>query len=173
MAKYNTPLEKIEISENWKHGRRETRITEIYKPENSLRLGLIYDPDWFLQVKKVIKQTKITEKRTWVNKKRVYKKIITHSYFITNKIAQNINSIANQIRNHWKIEVYHWHRDNNFKEDSSRIRKNVGVIARLRTLVYNIFKGQKVKSIKEELENNGYMEGIDFIDKYRELWYLG
>jgi predicted transposase YbfD/YdcC len=173
LVKYNQPVERLERKGGWKHGRRETRIIEIYRPENSSRLGLIYDPDWFLQVKKTIKQTKITERRSWVNKKRLFTKTTTHSYFITNKITQNLNSIANQIRNHWKIEVFHWHRDNNFKEDSSRIRINVGVIARLRTLVYNIFKGQRVKSIKAELENNSFMEGGEFIDKYKELWYVG
>jgi predicted transposase YbfD/YdcC len=120
----------------------------------------------------VIKQTKITETRSWLNKKRVFKKTVTNSFYITNKVLQNVYSIANQIRNHWRIEVFHWHRDNNFKEDSSRIRKNVGVIARLRTLVYNVFKIRKVKSIKEELENNSFMEGGDFMDKYKDLWYM-
>jgi hypothetical protein len=121
----------------------------------------------------VIKQTKITETRSWVNKKRLFKKKITTSYYITNRVAQNTKSIAAQIRNHWKIEVYHWHRDNNFKEDYSRIRINVGVIARLRTLIYNVFKGQRVKSIKGELEINTFMEGSEFIEKYKELWYMG
>ena len=48
---------------------------------------------------------------------------------------------AAAVRQHWRIEnTSHHSRDVTFREDASRIRKNPGVFARLRSFAYNILK---------------------------------
>jgi hypothetical protein len=48
---------------------------------------------------------------------------------------------AAAVRQHWRIEnTSHHSRDVTFCEDASRIRKNPGVFARLRSFSYNILK---------------------------------
>ena len=55
---------------------------------------------------------------------------------------------AAAVRQHWGIEnMSHDSRDVTFREDASRIRKNPGVFARLRSFAYNILKCNQTDTI--------------------------
>jgi predicted transposase YbfD/YdcC len=58
---------------------------------------------------------------------------------------------AAAVRQHWGIEnTSHYSRDVTFREDASRIRKNPGVFARLRSFAYNILKSNQTDTIPQD-----------------------
>ncbi len=75
----------------------------------------------------------------------------------TNEIAFWVSSASNQpperwnewIRAHWRIENgSHYVRDTAFAEDSSRIRKNPDIVARLRSFAYNLIRASGCSNIR-------------------------
>jgi len=64
---------------------------------------------------------------------------------------------ARAIRNHWGIEnKSHYTRDVTLNEDASRIRKNPGVFARLRSFGYNILKRNQSDTIPQDRLANAF-----------------
>jgi predicted transposase YbfD/YdcC len=62
------------------------------------------------------------------------------SFYLSSHPIQ-AKTAAAAVRKHWGIEnTSHHSRDVTFREDASRIRKNPGVFARLRSFAYNILK---------------------------------
>ena len=62
------------------------------------------------------------------------------------------------IRGHWRIENgSHYVRDTTFAEDSSRIRKNPDIAARLRSFAYNLLRAGPHENIK----NARWRAGLD------------
>ena len=58
---------------------------------------------------------------------------------------------AAAIRHHWGIEnTSHYSRDVTFREDASRIRKNPGVFARLRSFAFNILICNQTDTIPQD-----------------------
>jgi predicted transposase YbfD/YdcC len=58
---------------------------------------------------------------------------------------------ADAIRNHWRIEnKSHYTRDVTLSEDASRIRKNPGIFARLRSFGYNILRFNQSDTIAQD-----------------------
>jgi predicted transposase YbfD/YdcC len=58
---------------------------------------------------------------------------------------------AAAVRQHWGIEnTSHYSRDLTFREDASRIRKNPGVFARLRSFAYNVLKSNQTDTIPQD-----------------------
>lgn len=68
---------------------------------------------------------------------------ITTSYaYVISSRSPNAKELARTVRDHWKIESFHWMLDVHFREDASRIRKDHGPenMAILRRLAYNLVK---------------------------------
>lgn len=62
---------------------------------------------------------------------------------------------AELIRGHWGIENrHHYVRDVTLREDASRIRRNPGIFARLRSFTLNILRKNKIINISEALYDN-------------------
>jgi predicted transposase YbfD/YdcC len=58
---------------------------------------------------------------------------------------------ATAVRQHWGIEnTSHHSRDVTFREDASRIRKNPGIFARLRSFAYNILKSNQTRTVPQD-----------------------
>ena len=73
----------------------------------------------------------------------------TSFYLSSRPVAAKTAAAA--IRQHWGIEnTYHYSRDVTFREDASRIRKNPGVFARLRSFAYNILKCNQTDTIPQD-----------------------
>ena len=70
-----------------------------------------------------------------------------------NKLNRPIdaNHAAVAIRKHWGIENrLHYTRDVTLREDASRIRKNPGVFARMRSFAYNILRFNQSDTIAQD-----------------------
>jgi predicted transposase YbfD/YdcC len=172
-VKHTKPLERFTREDTIKHGRIETREAAIYSPQRTLRAGIIHDPEWFDIVKKVIhiKKTVITVK--YLKGQKLEHKTVTHEYLITNTVFKTIQELVQIVRNHWGIEVCHYLRDTLLLEDKSRIRKNPGAMARMRSIVLNILNSQGVKNLTRQVQENRHAEARDLLRVYRELWYAG
>jgi predicted transposase YbfD/YdcC len=79
-----------------------------------------------------------------------WKRAFETSFYLSNRpIAAKIAAAA--IRQHWGIEnTSHYSRDLTFREDASRIRKNPGVFARLRSFAYNVLKSNQTDTIPQD-----------------------
>ena len=66
-------------------------------------------------------------------------------------------SAATYIRNHWGIEnKNHYVRDVSMGEDSSKIRKNPGLFARLRSMALNILRKNNITNVRKALFENPF-----------------
>src|SRR4051812_43274734 len=73
----------------------------------------------------------------------------TSFYLSSHRIDANHAALA--IRKHWGIEnKLHYTRDVTLREDASRIRKNPGVFARLRSFAYNILRFNQSDTIAQD-----------------------
>jgi hypothetical protein len=72
------------------------------------------------------------------------------SFYLSNRPLA-AKTAAAAIRQHWGIEnTSHHSRDVTFREDDSRIRKNPGIFARLRSFAYNILKFNQTGTIPQD-----------------------
>jgi hypothetical protein len=72
------------------------------------------------------------------------------SFYLSSRPIE-AKTAATAIRQHWGIEnTSHYSRDVSFHEDASRIRKNPGIFARLRSFAYNILKSNQTGTIPQD-----------------------
>jgi predicted transposase YbfD/YdcC len=72
------------------------------------------------------------------------------AFYISNR-KLSAKRAATAIRSHWAIETTsHYSRDVTFNEDRSRIRKNPGVFARLRSFAFNILKANRTGTLAQD-----------------------
>ena len=72
------------------------------------------------------------------------------SFYLSNRPI-DANHAAVAIRKHWGIEnKLHYTRDVTLREDASRIRKNPGVFARMRSFAYNILRFNQSDTIAQD-----------------------
>lgn len=132
--------------------RIEERTTEIFEVSTFLNKS----HEWKKYINCVAKVTRKTQR--FDTKSKLWKSSFDVSYYAcshryTAKRAHRL------IRGHWGIEnTNHYVRDVSLKEDDSRIRKNPGVFARIRSFTLNIMRLNNVKNIRGEM----YTNGLDF-----------
>ena len=80
----------------------------------------------------------------------LWKRSLETSIYLSNrKVTAKI--AADAIRKHWGIEnKSHYTRDVTFREDASRIRKNPGIFARLRTIAYNVLRCNQSETMPQD-----------------------
>ena len=72
------------------------------------------------------------------------------SFYLSSR-PLDAKTAAAAVRKHWGIEnTSHYSRDVTFGEDGSRIRKNPGIFARLRSFAYNILKCNQTDTIPQD-----------------------
>jgi hypothetical protein len=72
------------------------------------------------------------------------------SFYLSNR-AIDAKRAADAIRTHWGIEnKSHYTRDVTLREDASRIRKNPGIFARMRSFGYNILRLNQSDTIAQD-----------------------
>jgi predicted transposase YbfD/YdcC len=72
------------------------------------------------------------------------------SFYLSSRPLE-AKTAAVAVREHWGIEnTSHYSRDVSFREDASRIRKNPGIFARLRSFAYNILKCNQTDTIPQD-----------------------
>ncbi|MGK5091981.1 hypothetical protein WDW89_08200, partial [Deltaproteobacteria bacterium TL4] len=100
-----------------------------------------------------------TKTKTWKHEEET-------SFYIATTVLDVIQ-FCSIIRNHWGIEnKNHYPKDVSMGEDASRIRKNPGIMARLKSFALNIMRANNVKNISKELFENA-------LDMERILNYKG
>lgn len=69
-------------------------------------------------------------------------------FWVSSPASKTCNHWKEWIRAYWRIENgCHDLRDTNFAEDASRIRKNPDIVARLRSVTYNLIRVQGCENI--------------------------
>ena len=79
-----------------------------------------------------------------------WKPSLETSIYLSNRpVAAKI--AADAIRKHWGIEnKSHYTRDVTFREDASRIRTNPGIVARLRSIAYNVLRCNQSETMPQD-----------------------
>ena len=79
-----------------------------------------------------------------------WKRAFETSFYLSNR-PLTAKTAAAAVRAHWGIEnTSHHSRDVTFCEDASRIRKNPGIFARLRSFAYNILKSNQTDTLPQD-----------------------
>lgn len=155
VTKYSECIEG-DIAQETSRNRTETRVLKTYAPNIPIcHLGYIYDQDWRKYIKVVIKLHRTRIIYGYQDKQKINKKSIETSYFVATTATYNAKQLNQIIRNHWSVENKNHHvRDTTLEEDKSRIRKNPGVFARIRSFALNILNYKNEKNIKKAIYKN-------------------
>src|SRR3954447_25574073 len=87
------------------------------------------------------------------------------AYYLANFAAPASHAAA--IRGHWHVEnKLHYTRDVTFLEDQSRIRRNLGVFARIRSFGYNILRRNQIGTFSQD-RYAAALAGLDALLKWK------
>ncbi len=90
------------------------------------------------------------------------------AFYISNE-ALTAKSAAVAIRGHWGIETTsHYSRDVTMGEDHSRIRKNPGIFARLRSFGFNILKANRIGTLNQD-RYRAALGGLDALSRLANI----
>lgn len=96
-----------------------------------------------------------------------WKRRFDTAYYVATTLEQ-AQGYAQIIRGHWGIENRnHYVRDVTLKEDASRIRRNPGIFARLRSFTLNILRNNHITNVSEALYDNALC--LNNLKAYRGL----
>lgn len=154
------PLDVYETHDRIAHGRQENRRVEVF--EAGPTLGLAEWEHYALVGLRVSRVThhKIAATGLWKTSREV-------SWYITDRTGQSAAYYGAVIRGHWDVEnPNHYVRDVALQEDASRIRKNPGIMARLRSFGLNILRLNGIKNVAAALFENA-------LDPLRIITYAG
>lgn len=143
-TKSNDTFEEEEKNRN----RIETRKVSTFTDT----LNFIVDGEWKNYVKTIV----LVDRKTLVFDAKVKKFVLRdeNSLYVVNTML-TAKEAYDSIRNHWAIEnSNHYVKDVSMGEDFSRIRKNPGNIATLRSFSLNVLRKNNVCNIKGELYEN-------------------
>jgi hypothetical protein len=142
-------------------GRDERRTVTVFTPAKQLN-----GSEWQPHVKSVIR----VERRVHTRNVRTGLLSTTSesAFYISNR-KLSAKRAATAIRGHWAIETTsHYSRDVTFNEDRSRIRKNPGVFARLRSFGFNILKANR----KDTLSQDRYRAALGGLNALSEFTFI-
>ena len=90
------------------------------------------------------------------------------SYYVANT-ALSVETAAGAIRGHWGIENRHQYpRDVAMGEDASWVRKNPGILARIRSFATNIMRANKVDNLSDARYRNA-LGGLEKLAQYHVM----
>ena len=134
-----------------RRNRIERREVSVY-PATSLCDRLEDPTGWSSPIQAVIKVYRDTDR--FETRLGDWRRSTDTAYYITTA-AKPAEQFAEAIRGHWGIENRnHYVRDVTLREDASRIRRNPGIMARLRSFTLNILRKNNVTNISEALYDN-------------------
>jgi predicted transposase YbfD/YdcC len=139
-------LDHLDTVDRHAHGREEHRRVEIFTVDDLLEL------DWRPFIARIVRVTRRTlcrDTRTglWPLRREV-------AYYAC-QIPLDAQACAAAVRGHWGIENRNHHvRDRTLGEDASRIRRQPGIFARLRSFALNILRANGVTNVSEAIYTN-------------------
>jgi hypothetical protein len=139
--------------------RHETRRVEVFDAGDHF-----HDTEWAPFIAAVIRvQRRRLERDTASG---LWNMASETSYHVSNAVFSARASGA-AIRAHWGIENrHHYPRDVTMGEDACRVRKNPGVLARIRSFAANIMRANNVTNMTDARYRNA-IGGLDRLFNYR------
>lgn len=141
------PLDRHHGHEVGCHGRIERRTPRVW----SLPPGAGTEPwhDHFCALIEVQRHTEVfdTRRKSWRERQET-------AYYLSTVVLTAAQS-AEMIRGHWGVENrLHYVRDVTLGEDASRIRRNPGIFALLRSFALNLLRFNGITNISQGLYDN-------------------
>lgn len=137
------PLSGVQTVDAKKRNRHETRNIAVFDPAPA-----VVGTEWEPHVAAVIAVERSVH--TFQPATGLWKTSDETSFYLCNRLI-DANHAAVAIRKHWGIEnKLHYTRDVTLREDASRIRKNPGIFARMRSFAYNILRFNQSDTIAQD-----------------------
>ena len=137
------PLSGVRTVDEKKRNRHETRIIAVFDPAPAI-VGTEWEP-YVAAVIQVERTVHAFQPATGL-----WKTSDETSFYLSNRLI-DANNAAFAIRKHWGIEnKLHYTRDVTLSEDASRIRKNPGIFARMRSFAFNILRFNQSDTIAQD-----------------------
>ena len=137
------PLSSVQTVDAKARNRHETRTITVFDARTAVK-----DTEWETHVRAVIHVEREVNTRQAAT--GLWKSACETSYYLSNRPLA-AKTACDAIRHHWGIEnTSHHTRDVTFLEDASRIRKNPGIFARLRSLAYNVLRCNKFDTTPQD-----------------------
>ena len=133
--------------------RHETRSADVFSATRS-----VAGTEWKSLVKSIVRVTREVLHRD--AKTGLWSSTSEVAYYVANSAVSAERDrrrpethclAATAIRHHWNVEnTLHYTRDVTFQEDQSRIRRNPGVFARLRSFAYNVLCRNRTSTFSQD-----------------------
>jgi predicted transposase YbfD/YdcC len=137
------PQSHVQTVDQKRRNRHETRAITVFDASPA-----VAETEWESLVAAIIKVERSTNVRQAAT--GLWKPSFEISFYLSGHPV-TANLAAHAIRKHWGIEnKSHYTRDVTFREDASRIRTNPGIVARLRSIAYNILRCNQSDSIPQD-----------------------
>jgi predicted transposase YbfD/YdcC len=137
------PLSSERSVDKNRRNRHETRAVAVFEAKPAV-VGTEWAPHGaaIIRVERTVLHFQPTTGR--------WKPSFETSFYLSSR-PLDAKTAATAVREHWGIEnTSHYSRDVTFREDASRIRKNPGIFARLRSFAYNILKSNQTDTIPQD-----------------------
>jgi predicted transposase YbfD/YdcC len=137
------PLSSVKSVDKKRRNRHETRAIAVFDAKPAVE-----GTEWEPHVAAVIKVERAVYH--FQPATGLWKPSIETSLYLSSRPVE-ADVAADAIRKHWGIEnKSHYTRDVTLREDASRIRKNPGIFARLRSFGYNILRFNQSDTIPQD-----------------------
>jgi len=145
------PLISQACQANHQRNRIERRDIKVFDAQG-LQNNSSVDSDWGHLLKAIIQVQRNTD--CFDTRTGNWKRRTETAYYVASK-THSAEVFAQAIRGHWGVENRnHYVRDVTLGEDASRIRRNPGVFARLRSFTLNILRKNNITNVSEALYDN-------------------
>ena len=137
------PLSGVQTVDDKKRNRHETRTVAVFDAAPAV-MGTQWEPcvAAIIQVERTV--------RAFQAATGLWRRSRENAFYLSNRPIEATQA-AEAVRQHWGIEnKLHYTRDVTLCEDASRIRKNPGVFARIRSFAYNILKFNQSDTIPQD-----------------------
>jgi len=137
------PLSGVRTIDDKKRSRHETRNIAVFDAA-----PIVVGTEWQAHVAAVVQVERTVH--AFQPATGLWKTSTETSFYLSNRPI-TAKQAADAIRKHWAIEnKLHYTRDVTLREDASRIRKNPGIFARMRSFAYNILRINQSDTIAQD-----------------------
>jgi hypothetical protein len=137
------PLSSRTSLDKNRRNRHETRAVAVFEAKSA-----VAETEWEPHVAAIIRVERAVLHDLPATGR--WKPTFETSFYLSNR-PLDAKTAALAVRQHWAIEnASHDSRDVSFREDASRIRKNPGIFARLRSFAYNILECNQTDTIPQD-----------------------
>ena len=143
VCKKSKPLSGVQTIDRKKRNRHETRTVAVFDARRA-----VAGTEWQPYVAAIVAvERKVL---TFQPATGLWKSSFESSFYLSNRPVL-AGTAATAIREHWGIEnKLHYTRDVTLREDASRIRRNPGIFARIRSFAYNILRFNQSDTIAQD-----------------------